>query len=96
MPKTGRKRDDCLEVRLGREQKELIEEAASLVGQPVSSFAVSTLLDHARAVITEHHTLALSKRDWLRFAALLDDPPAPNAKLRAAMRVHLKRDALRR
>jgi len=43
-------------------------------------------LREARAVIKDHEQVKLNKRDSLRVLELLENPPAPNAKLRKAAR----------
>jgi uncharacterized protein (DUF1778 family) len=79
-----------LDVRLPEEQKKLIEQAADLLGQSVSAFTVSTMVREAQEVVERSVTIRLSKRDWEAFQAALDNPPAPNAKLRKAFRDHAR------
>jgi uncharacterized protein (DUF1778 family) len=73
-----------LDVRLGEEQKKLIEQAAGFLGQTISAFTVATLVRQAEEVVERFGTLRLSDRDRDAFLAALDNPPAPNAKLRRA------------
>lgn len=76
-----------LSFRLDPELKALIERAAAYTGQTVSSFAVSTLVSHARQVVRDHHVTVLSQREWEAFLHLLDNPSEPTeAALRAARR----------
>ena len=71
-----------LNFRIPAELKEVIEEAAAALGQSVGDFSVSTLVEHARAVIRERNVTELSRRDRDLFIVLLDDPKAkPNAAL---------------
>ncbi|WP_165226552.1 DUF1778 domain-containing protein [Aquisphaera insulae] len=81
-------RNARLNVRLPADLKQVIEEAAASVGQSVSDFAVSTLVQQARSVIEQRTATTLSARDRERFIAILDDSTArPNAALvRAARR----------
>jgi uncharacterized protein (DUF1778 family) len=81
-------RDSRLNFRLPSDLKEVIEEAAASLGQSVSDFAVSTLVQQARSVIEQRNVTVLSNRDRDRFIDLLDDADArPNAALtRAAKR----------
>ncbi len=81
-------RDARLNFRLPADLKEVIEEAAVSLGQSVSDFAVSTLVQQARSVIEQRNVTTLSDRDRDRFIALLDDAETrPNAALvRAAKR----------
>lgn len=68
-----------LELRSTPEQKSMIERAASLMGESVTSFVLSTVLRDARRVIHEHSITELSLGDWARFTAILesDGKPAP-------------------
>lgn len=76
-----------LSFRLSAERKEEIENAALVLGQSVSDFAVSTLAAHARWVSEQRSVTALSDRDRDRFTAILDDADArPNAELVKAAR----------
>lgn len=77
--------DSRLNFRLPANLKHTIEEAAAQLGQSVSDFAVSTLVEKARQVIDDHHATVLSDRDRQRFAKILDDRSAkPNRTLAAA------------
>lgn len=72
-----------LEFRLSREHKELIERAASAVGQTVSDFATSILVVRAQKALQEALETRLSHRDRDVFLAMLDDAE-PNEALRKA------------
>lgn len=76
--------ESSLEVRLGADQKDLIEQAAALSGQAVAEFAVSRLVEAARRVVDGQGAVRLSDRDWERFLKLLDNPPEPNEHLKRA------------
>ncbi len=73
-----------IDFRLGKEQKELIERAAFVMGQTVSDFATTTLLLRARQAVEESTATKLSRRDSARFLEMLDDDGQPNAALRNA------------
>ncbi len=79
-----------LDVRLAADHKELIEQAASLRGQSVSAFAVSTLVSEAGRVVEESTALKLSNQDRDAFLAALDNPPEPNARMLEAGKLHAK------
>jgi uncharacterized protein (DUF1778 family) len=68
-----------LQFRLTAAQKQTIERAASLSGESVTSFVLSSTLREAESVIREHGTTRLSLTDWDRFAAVLETgaEPAP-------------------
>jgi len=75
-----------LEMRLRREHKEMIEEAAAVQGQPLTAFALSTLIDRARDVLAKHRATVLTRRDMKRFTSLIEEDSAPNAALKRAVR----------
>ena len=75
------------EFRIRPEAKERIEYAASLVHQTASDFARTAAEDRAEQVLREHSlatTVPAAFFDSL--LAALDEPPRPNAALRAAAR----------
>jgi uncharacterized protein (DUF1778 family) len=75
-----------LEMRLTPGDKELLEQAAALSGQGLTSFAVSSALEKARATLAASSVLTLSRRDMKRFAELLEADEEPAPALRAAVR----------
>ncbi len=79
-----------LDVRLAAEHKELIERAATLLGQTLSAFTVSTLVREAEDVTQRFGTLQLTNRDRDAFLAALENPPRPNPKLRKAANRHTR------
>lgn len=75
-PKSAR-----VEFRSTPVQKSIIERAASLLGESVTSFVLSTALRDAIKVIHEFQVTELSVRDWARFEAILEEGEAPNQAL---------------
>jgi uncharacterized protein (DUF1778 family) len=61
-------------------------EAAELVGATVNQFVLQAALREADRVIEHERVIAPSARDAKMILDLLDKPPAPNAKLRAALK----------
>lgn len=82
-----------LGLRLGKEQKKLIEQAAGFLGQSISAFTVATLVQQAGQVVQRFGTLRLSDRDRNSFIDALDHPHLPNAKLHAAAKSHARQVA---
>ncbi len=82
--------DARLDFRLARAQKELIEDAASLLVQSVSDFAIHALVEKAMKITQRTGVRTVSKRDWEALVKLLDSPPAPNAALKKAARRYKK------
>ncbi|HEY7157850.1 MAG TPA: DUF1778 domain-containing protein [Gemmataceae bacterium] len=79
-----RKNDARLDFRLNHQLKELIDRAASLLGQSVSDFAISTIVEKARRIVQESSTTVLSDRDRDIFLAMLDSDARPNKTLKRA------------
>jgi uncharacterized protein (DUF1778 family) len=67
--------------------------AVALKHTDLTDFVIRHALRAAKAVIEEADHVKLSKRDSLRVLDLLENPPAPNAKLRAAARALPKRSS---
>jgi uncharacterized protein (DUF1778 family) len=87
----ARAKEARLNFRLPPDLKVVIEEAAATLGQSVSDFAVSTLLQTARSVLRQQAVTELTNRDRDRFIALLDDTEAkPNKALTEAARRYKK------
>jgi uncharacterized protein (DUF1778 family) len=75
-----------LEMRLTPEDKLLLEQAAALSGQPLTSFALSSLLEKARTMVANSATITLSRRDMKRFYEILEADEEPAPALKAAVR----------
>lgn len=71
MPTTNS--DARINFRLSSDLKKTIEDAAAEMGQSVSDFAISTLVQAARKVLYDQQVTRLSERDRQVFAAMLDD-----------------------
>lgn len=74
----------------GRVQ-ETLELAAAMVGATVNQFMVQTALREAERIIEQERVIRLSARDARMFVRALENPPPPNARLKAALKRH--RDA---
>lgn len=79
-------RTDRLDFRLTATNRKLIERAARLLGQPLTSFAVQVLVEQAEKVIAQDTNRKLSTRDWKRFLEVLDGATVSPALARAAKR----------
>ena len=75
-----------LDMRLTPQDKEALEQAAALSGQPLTSFALTTLLEKARTMIAECQNITLSRRDMKRFFEILEADVEPSPALKAAVR----------
>jgi len=79
-----------LEARLPASDYATLKRAAQLKGRSLTDFVVSAAHDAAQRAIEEDTLLRLSAEDQRRFAEALIHPPAPNAALNHAKRLHLE------
>lgn len=73
-----------IELRIDPAEKAILARAAALEHTDVTGFVLRTVLPAARAVIERMERLPLSERDSQRVLDLLENPPAPNDRLRRA------------
>lgn len=74
-----------MNLRLRPEQKAMLLRAAALKNTDLTDFVLQPALREAQAVIEEAERTVLSERDSRMVLDLLENPPAPNAKLRAVI-----------
>jgi uncharacterized protein (DUF1778 family) len=74
-----------MNLRVRPEQKAALMRAAALRNTDLTDFVLQPALREARKVIEQAERIALSERDSLLVLDLLENPPAPNARLRAAI-----------
>jgi uncharacterized protein (DUF1778 family) len=84
MPRVAVENNDRISLRVRTEDKAMLLRAVALVHSDLTAFILQHTLPAAKAVIKEAEHVQLSERDSLRVLELLENPPAPNAKLRAA------------
>jgi uncharacterized protein (DUF1778 family) len=84
MPRVAVEDNERISLRVRTEDKATLLRAVALMHSGLTAFVLQHALPAARAVIEEAERVQLSERDSLRVLDLLENPPAPNAKLRAA------------
>lgn len=82
---TSARRDAVVNVRLARHTRELIDSAAAAAGKSRSEFIVESARKSAIDVLLDQRLFTLDARDFAAFVAILDNPPAPNQKLKALL-----------
>ena len=80
-----------MSLRIRAEEKALLMRAVALDNTDLTDFVIRHAVRAAREIIKEADHVQLSERDSLRVLHLLENPPAPNAKLMAAARALPKR-----
>jgi uncharacterized protein (DUF1778 family) len=86
MPRAAVDDNKRLALRVRPADKATIMRAVALAQTDMTTFILRTVLREAEAVIEEHERVRLTERDSLLVMKLLENPPAPNAKLRKAAR----------
>jgi uncharacterized protein (DUF1778 family) len=87
---TATARAERLDARVTREEKEMIETAASLRGTSASDFVRMATREVALRTIREHEVLRLDGEAKRVFVEALLNPPKPNDNLIAAARRYKK------
>lgn len=85
MPRAALDDNPRMNLRLRPEHKATLMRAAALRHTDLTDFVLQPALREARAVIEESERVVLSERDSLLVFDLIENPPAPNARLRAAI-----------
>jgi uncharacterized protein (DUF1778 family) len=80
-------RDAAINLRARPEQRELIDQAAQLLGKNRSDFMLEAACDKARSVLLDQVFFGLDAEKFRRFTKLLDAPPTRNAGLERLMAV---------
>jgi uncharacterized protein (DUF1778 family) len=82
---SGNTRDININIRAKRTQRELIDQAAELLGKTRSDFMLEIACREAEDVLLDQHLFKLDAETFHKFQAMLDAPPSDNPKLRKLM-----------
>ncbi len=80
-------RDAAINLRARPEQRELIDQAAKLLGKNRSDFMLEAACDKAKSVLLDQVFFNLDAENFRQFTELLDAPPAHNPGLERLMTV---------
>jgi uncharacterized protein (DUF1778 family) len=86
MPRALVEDNNRLALRVRADDKATLMRAVTLEHTDMTDFILRHALVAARKVIEQAEHVTLSERDSLRVLDFLQNPPAPNAKLKAAAR----------
>lgn len=86
MPRPAVDDNSRMSLRIRAEEKALLLRAVALKHTDLTDFVLRHALSAAKAAIEEADHLQLSARDSARVLELLENPPAPNARLISAAR----------
>lgn len=91
MPRIAVQENSRMSLRIRPEEKALLMRAVALEGTDLTDFVLQPALRAAKTIVEEADRVQLSEGGSLRVLDLLENPPAPNAKLLAAARTLPKR-----
>ena len=80
-------RDAAINLQARPEQRQLIDQAAQLLGKNRSDFMLEAACDKAQAVLLDQVFFRLDAEKFRQFNKLLDAPPAQNPGLERLMAV---------
>jgi uncharacterized protein (DUF1778 family) len=80
-----------IDLRLTKEQKALLEKAASLKGVSLSAYTLLHLLPQAQQDIDNQERLTLTNRDRDLFLSALENPAKLKGKLKTAIAEYLQK-----
>jgi uncharacterized protein (DUF1778 family) len=78
-------RDQAINIRASRRQRDLIDQAAQVLGKSRSDFMLETACREAEDVLLDRTYFRLDEEAFARFNDLLDNPPPPSDELRALL-----------
>ena len=84
MPQILVKNNSRVSLRISADDKALLVRAVTLQQTTLTDFVIRHAVEAARNLIDQAERVTLSERDSLRVLELLENPPAPNAKLMKA------------
>lgn len=74
-------RDASINLRAHTEQRDLIDQAARLLGKKRSDFMLEAACEKAQGVMLDQVFFTMNAQDFQRFHELLDAPPVTNSRL---------------
>ena len=84
MPRRAIEENRRMNLRASAQAKAKLVRAAALRNTDLTNFVLQSALHEAELVIAEAEVIKLSQRDRERLLDLLENPPAPNARMLAA------------
>ena len=82
---SGLTRDININIRAKRRQRDLIDQAAELLGKTRSDFMLETACREAEDVLLDQRVFTLDAESFKKLQAILDAPPKENPRLRQLM-----------
>src|ERR1019366_7676128 len=77
--------DTTVNVRMSSNVRALMDRAAAIIGKSRSEFITESARLHAVDVLLDQRLFVIDSEQYDAFQAALDNPPLPNAELKALM-----------
>ncbi|HAZ48418.1 MAG TPA: DUF1778 domain-containing protein [Cyanobacteria bacterium UBA11369] len=77
-----------IEITLTQEQKEVLENAATIRSLSLSEYLLEVALKLAEDLPLKPESIILSERDWEIVTSAIENPPEPNEALKTAIKKH--------
>ena len=77
-----KRRDAVVNLRMSTLVRDLIDNAAAVLGKTRTDFIVESSRNHAVDVLLDQRLFTLTTEQYSSFLSVLDQPPAPNQKLK--------------
>ncbi|MQA22706.1 type II toxin-antitoxin system TacA family antitoxin [Rugamonas rivuli] len=84
-PADTQSKPETLTIRMGSEERNLIERAARLSGKSRDDFILDVLRRASEDALLDQINIVASPEAYAEFLARLESPPAPNARLLKTM-----------
>lgn len=75
-----------INLRIEANTRQLIDDAAAILGKTRTEFMIETARQHAIDVLLDQRLFVLDAKRFNAFVHALDNPPAPGPKLRSLLR----------
>ncbi len=75
-------------ARISVSVQEILQRAAELSGATLNQFMVQAALKEAKKIMEDERVIVLSENDADKVFSLIENPPAPNDGLKAALKKH--------
>jgi uncharacterized protein (DUF1778 family) len=84
--RVGPESKGSINLRIGAQTRQLIDDAAAVLGKSRTEFMIESARAQAIDVLLEQRLFVLDPERFDAFVEALDNPPAPGPKLRALLR----------
>lgn len=77
-----------LDIRTTKSAKNMLEQAAHILGTTLSAFLLDSAMTRARNIMAQSQMIHLGRQEAERFSAALENPPKASGKLKQLFKKH--------